>query len=200
MLLNFNNLNARIPIGKSGIRIKKKNKGKFTDYCGGKVTDSCIQKAKASGNPALVKRAVFAQNARKWSKHQNGGILSRYIGLLNNGIKPQTAFDTAHLSLIEDGRPNKYYSFGKRATNLNDWIHNATDSLTVGRYKNLQNVQNFNQFKQGLRQKNYNSRPAFYNIEINRGRNKNKQIVNEYNKEHGLPLITQLVTINPDLV
>lgn len=53
---------------KSGIKIKKKNKGKFTDYCGGKVTDKCISKAKSSGNASLVKRATFAANARKW-KH-----------------------------------------------------------------------------------------------------------------------------------
>ena len=63
-----------IPIGKLGIHIKKKNRGKFTDYCGGKVTDECIRKAKASGNPKLVKRATFAANARKW-KHQEGGLL-----------------------------------------------------------------------------------------------------------------------------
>jgi len=56
----------------SGIHIKEKNKGKFTSYCGGKVTDECIRKAKASGNPTLVKRATFAANARKW-KHKKGG-------------------------------------------------------------------------------------------------------------------------------
>lgn len=26
----------------SGIHIKKENRGKFTDYCGGKVTNECI--------------------------------------------------------------------------------------------------------------------------------------------------------------
>ena len=56
----------------SGIHIKKKNRGKFTKYCHGKVTDECIRRAKASGNPTLVKRATFAQNARRW-KHRNGG-------------------------------------------------------------------------------------------------------------------------------
>lgn len=50
------------------IHIKKENKGKFTDYCGGKVTNECITRAKKSGNKKLVKRAVFAQNARKWKK------------------------------------------------------------------------------------------------------------------------------------
>ena len=58
----------------SGIHIKKKNKGKFTKYCHGKVTDECIRKAKASGNPTLIKRATFAQNSRKW-KHKEGGKL-----------------------------------------------------------------------------------------------------------------------------
>ena len=55
---------------KSGgrIHIKPENRGKFTEYCGGKVTDECIQRAKRSGNKKLIKRAIFAQNSRKW-KH-----------------------------------------------------------------------------------------------------------------------------------
>ena len=61
-----------ILFAKSGIHIKKANRGKFTDYCGGKVTSKCIARGKASSNPAIRKRATFAANARKW-KHQNGG-------------------------------------------------------------------------------------------------------------------------------
>ena len=62
---------------KSGgtIHIKKKNRGKFTDYCGGKVTEECIRKGKNSSNPTTRKRANFAANARKW-KHQDGGIIN----------------------------------------------------------------------------------------------------------------------------
>lgn len=56
------------------IHIKKKNRGKFTDYCGGKVTEECIAKGKKSKDPKIRKRATFAANARKW-KHENGGIL-----------------------------------------------------------------------------------------------------------------------------
>ena len=52
----------------SGIHIKKKNRGKFTEYCGGKVIQNCIDKAKKSNNPTLRKRATFAQNSRSWSK------------------------------------------------------------------------------------------------------------------------------------
>lgn len=40
---DFNNtLSTLIPIGKSGIHIKEKNKGSFTSYCRGKVTNECI--------------------------------------------------------------------------------------------------------------------------------------------------------------
>ena len=64
----------------SGIHIKKKNRGKFTDYCGGKVTQECIDKAKKSGNATLKKRAVFAENARAW-KHQMGGEVYKRLDL-----------------------------------------------------------------------------------------------------------------------
>ena len=63
--------------GGSGIYIKKKNRGKFREYCGGEVTDKCIQKAKKSKNPTLRKRATFAQNSRQWSrKHLFGGVIN----------------------------------------------------------------------------------------------------------------------------
>lgn len=70
--LNFKNedILTLVNLFKKGnkIHIKKKNRGKFTEYCGGEVTNSCIQRAKNSGNKKLIKRAVFAENARKWSK------------------------------------------------------------------------------------------------------------------------------------
>ena len=62
----------------SEIHIKKENRGKFTEYCDGKVTQKCIDKAKQSGNKKLVKRAVFAENAKAW-KHQEGGTIEDQI-------------------------------------------------------------------------------------------------------------------------
>ena len=56
-----------------GIHIKKANRGKFTKYCGGKVTSACIAKGKRSSSPAVRKRATFAANARKW--HADGGFM-----------------------------------------------------------------------------------------------------------------------------
>lgn len=57
-----------IPKNKNGnkITIKKENKGAFTKYCEGKVTEDCINKGKNSPNPKTRKRAIFAENARKW--------------------------------------------------------------------------------------------------------------------------------------
>lgn len=192
------------------IKIKKKNRGKFTKAA--KAAGESVQEHAHSvlNNPKATKlqkkRAQFVVNSKKWHHKdggllmQNGGqILPRYISLVDAGISPQVAFDTSNLSLVEDNRKNKYYSFGKRATNLQDWTKNAVDSLTVGRYQNLNNTTNFQQFKQGLKQKHYNSRPAFYNIEMNRGRDKNKKIVNQYNQTHGLPLVAGLYSINGNL-
>lgn len=71
------------------IHIKKANRGKFTDYCGGKVTSECIARGKKSSSPAVRKRATFAANARKW-KHADGGYLydeggNLYISVPNIG-------------------------------------------------------------------------------------------------------------------
>lgn len=62
-----NNLIERFKKGNK-IHIKKKNRGKFTEWCGGKVTEECIRRGKNSSNPTIRKRATFAQNARRWSK------------------------------------------------------------------------------------------------------------------------------------
>lgn len=78
-MLNKDTKLKLIPFNKkgSGIHIKKENKGKFTDYCGGNVTNECIQRGKNSSNPAIRKRATFAANARKW-KHEKGGQIKKY--------------------------------------------------------------------------------------------------------------------------
>ena len=49
------------------IKIKPENRGEFTRYCGGNVTDKCIQRGLDEGG-ARAKQANFARNARKWNK------------------------------------------------------------------------------------------------------------------------------------
>lgn len=75
------------------IYIKKKNRGKFTDYCGGKVTNECIQRGKNSSDPKIRKRATFAANARVW-KHQAGGQL---ISKIFKGLTPKLENTTQHI-------------------------------------------------------------------------------------------------------
>lgn len=58
------------------IMIKPENRGKFTKYCKrlgySGVTNECIKraiaKARKTHNITLLKRAIFAANARKWKK------------------------------------------------------------------------------------------------------------------------------------
>jgi len=59
-------------MGKRLINIDEKNEDTFTKYCKGLgellVTKKCIEKGKKSKNKTTKKRAVFADNAKKW-KH-----------------------------------------------------------------------------------------------------------------------------------
>lgn len=70
--------------GKPKIYIKPSNRGKFTDYCGGKVTAECIARGKRSPNPTIRKRATFAANARKW-KHTAKG--QQGMSIPNNKVE-----------------------------------------------------------------------------------------------------------------
>lgn len=53
--------------GKPKIHIKESQKGSFTSYCGGKVTNECIQRGKNSPDPKIRKKATFAANVRKFN-------------------------------------------------------------------------------------------------------------------------------------
>ena len=59
-----------IPAAKSGIHIKPENRGKFTETK--KRTGKTTEELTHSKNPLTRKRAIFAQNAKKW-KHFLGG-------------------------------------------------------------------------------------------------------------------------------
>lgn len=95
------------------IHIKKKNRGKFTSYCGGKVTSECIARGKRSSNPTIRKRAVFAQNARKF-KHADGGPLLTQGGIFSNGViqineggtHSENPFEGVQMGVDNQGIPN----------------------------------------------------------------------------------------------
>ena len=58
---------------KPNIHIDPENEGSFTAWCKKQgfdgVTDECIKKGKQSKNKKIRKKAIFAENARKW-KHK----------------------------------------------------------------------------------------------------------------------------------
>ena len=69
----------------SGIHIKKENRGKFTETK--KRTGKTTEELTHSKNPLTRKRAIFAQNAKKW-KHEDGGEVHKPNGhrsILDNG-------------------------------------------------------------------------------------------------------------------
>lgn len=87
----------------SGIHIKKKNRGSFTKWCGGNVTDECIRRGKNSPNPKIRRKATFADNARHF-KHKSGGILKA-----ENGMKSKRAIkagDLARMHLQKSKAPD----------------------------------------------------------------------------------------------
>ena len=56
---------------KPKIHIKESQRGSFTRYCNGKVTEECIRRGKNSPDPKIRRKATFAANVRTW-KHHHG--------------------------------------------------------------------------------------------------------------------------------
>lgn len=95
------------------IHIKPENRGKFTKYCGGKVTSECIARGKRSSDPAVRKRATFAANARKWHHAFGGDLLTngaewdnglRIIG--NGGTHEENPIEGVPMGMDAEGNPN----------------------------------------------------------------------------------------------
>ena len=95
------------------IHIKPENRGKFTKYCGGKVTSECIARGKRSSDPTVRKRATFATNARKWHHAFGGDLLThgaewdnglRIIG--NGGTHEENPMEGVPMGMDAGGTPN----------------------------------------------------------------------------------------------
>ncbi len=108
----------------SKIHIKKENRGKFTDYCGGKVTSECIARGKSSPNPAIRKRATFAANARKWKHAEGGNIQSDPIfkGIKTTNNRP---YNPIYISYINNKLREAGMSKNKRTAVLANIIEES---------------------------------------------------------------------------
>lgn len=82
----------KISFLKNGIYIKPSKRGSFTKWCGGDVTEECIQRGKNSSNPKIRKKAIFADNARHFKHRLGGSIVEAFklrrqiLNSLNNMI------------------------------------------------------------------------------------------------------------------
>ena len=116
-------MNDVVKIFKKGhkIHIKESQKGTFTKWCGGNVTDECIQRGKNSSNPKIRKKATFAANARKW-KHKEGGFF------LSLKVNKHQAFVPG--ASITDSNP-KAYSQIKKHKGDTEWIDKSSKGLKV---------------------------------------------------------------------
>lgn len=95
------------------IHIKPENRGKFTKYCGGKVTSECIARGKRSSDPAVRKRATFAANARKWHHAFGGDLLTHGaewdngLGIIGNGgTHEENPMEGVPMGMDAEGTPN----------------------------------------------------------------------------------------------
>lgn len=108
----------------SKIHIKKSQRGSFTSYCGGKVTNECIQRGKNSPDPKIRKKATFAANARTW-KHDEGGTIdssNTFNGIKTTNNRP---YDSNLISYINDKLRDGGMSKTKRAAVLANIIEES---------------------------------------------------------------------------
>lgn len=102
---------------KGGIYIKPENRGKFTEYCDGKVTEECIEKGLNSPSAAIRKRANFARNVRKWN-HEEGGMTEvKKGGLTPNKAREILHDGTAHGKPLTDKQRRFFGAKSKGHTN-----------------------------------------------------------------------------------
>ena len=94
------------------IHIKKENEGTFTDYCGGNVTQACINRGKNSPNALTRKRATFADNVERWYDlggplFTNGANWSNGLTIIGNGnTHENNPYEGVQVGVDNQGIPN----------------------------------------------------------------------------------------------
>ena len=92
-----------IPMGASGIHIKKSHEGRFTAYK--KRTGQTTEEALHSSNPHVRQMANFARNAKKW-KHDDGGMLMDALGGPFDPVKDGNPLESSDSTLISESTGN----------------------------------------------------------------------------------------------
>lgn len=154
--MNENHAIKLVPLFKKGnkIYIKKSNRGKFTEYCGGNVTQECIQRGKNSPDPKIRKRATFASNARKW-KHQSGGV----VGPHTSKIDIDTMMEEQNKNIWDNAAYDFYTAQSEKQKQAakNNKIRGIVNTITNGAQKIGASIQ------QGIQTKKINKAIGEYN-------------------------------------
>lgn len=97
-IIKFNKSYTKLEKGSSGIYINPANKGKFTATK--KATGETTEELTHSKNPLTRKRAIFAQNAKKWH-HANGTKDLTLNKLIKGHSKPYKTIESKESPKIE---------------------------------------------------------------------------------------------------
>jgi hypothetical protein len=83
---------------------EKGTEGAFTRYCGGKVTEECIQRGLRSPNPKTKARARLARTFRKYSKETGGEVSENTVDFLTNMKETfiNSLSDASLMNLVKD--------------------------------------------------------------------------------------------------
>jgi hypothetical protein len=100
---------TEFPLGKSGIHIKPENKGKFNALK--KRTGKSTEELTHSKNPLTRKRAIFAQNAKKWNKGQDGANLGPKRFLFEEKTKLSPMEQNINMMVLAKGHPEYLPSY-----------------------------------------------------------------------------------------
>lgn len=137
-----------------GIYIKKKNRGKFTATK--KRTGKSTEELTHSKNPLTRKRAIFAQNARKWNhkKNKNESYM-RTMRLSGNNLRRIVAETTARV-LAEAANPQPRARIGQTGRTQNSMAdeYNQSKNDMINDYNKFKNQSNqdYNQSKNQMGQ------------------------------------------------
>lgn len=111
---------------------KKHTVGSFTEWCGGKVTESCIERGLRSKDEKIRRRAQLAKNFRELKKKEMGGsnetnlnissyiedLKNNYLSKINRNVTANILMDIADKAMDLEDAYGDYYEANKRINEL----------------------------------------------------------------------------------
>lgn len=132
---------------------KKGTKGSFTEWCGGKVTEECIERGLRSKDEKIRRRAQLAKTFREMRKKEQGGsidnantssyveeIKRKYLSKINDNVQKNMLMDLAQKSLDLEDAYIDYINNAKRIQQLEQELYGGIVSYEEGGQYVNQNI------------------------------------------------------------